>query len=79
MTRSDSRNSINNDHKGGGGGLGGKGGLSLASMGTGRHSANRATTPSRRGSSVYIGGDPDSGLYFFQFDLISFFFSFYFA
>ena len=55
MTRSDSRNSINDDHRGR------SGGLSLASMGTGRHSAMRAQTPSRRGSSVYIGGD-DSGL-----------------
>ena len=62
MTRSESRNSINNDNvhpKN-------SGGLSLASMGTGRHSAarnaERGTTPSRtRGSSVYIGGD-DSGL-----------------
>merc|ERR1712223_81716 len=59
MTRSESRNSINNDGHGKGGT-----GLSLASMGTGRHSAARATTPSRtpttpsrRGSSVYIGGD----------------------
>merc|ERR1719266_2269123 len=63
MTRSESRNSINNDQHGKGGT-----GLSLASMGTGRHSAARATTPSRtpttpsrRGSSVYIGGD-DSGV-----------------
>ena len=61
MSRSDSRNSVNQDlnspRSGGGGG-----GLSLASMGTGRHSAARAQTPSRRGSSVYIGGD-DSGVF----------------
>ena len=54
LARSESRNSINNDHGGGG--------LSIASMGSGRHSALRAQTPSRRGSSVYIGGD-DSGVY----------------
>merc|ERR1719491_1140546 len=61
LTRSESRNSLNNDHKGGSGSVRG---LSLASMGTGRHSAALATTPSkttgtpsRRGSSVYIGGD----------------------
>ena len=61
MTRSDSRNSINDDLRSRPSG----GGLSIASMGTGRHSAKRAQTPSsRRGSSVYIGGDQDSGLYF---------------
>ena len=65
MSRSDSRNSVNQDlnspRSGGGGG-----GLSLASMGTGRHSAARAQTPSRRGSSVYIGGD-DSGVFLLLF------------
>ena len=62
MTRSDSRNSINDDLRSRPSG----GGLSIASMGTGRHSAKRAQTPSsRRGSSVYIGGDQDSGLYYY--------------
>ena len=69
MSRSNSRNSINQDlnspraENGGG-----RSGLSLASMGTGRHSeqraAARATTPSRKGSSVYIGGNgDDSGVF----------------
>ena len=76
MTRSDSRNSINDDLRSRPSG----GGLSIASMGTGRHSAKRAQTPSsRRGSSVYIGGDQDSGLYYyfhFCFGLFSSFFGF---
>jgi len=62
MSRSNSRNSINQDlnsPRAENGGGGGRTGLSLASMGTGRHSAARAQTPSRRGSSVYIGGNGD--------------------
>lgn len=71
MTRSDSRNSINDGHHT----SSGVGGLSLASMGTGRHSAARAQTPSRRGSSVYIGADDTSGaLFFFLLLQSSFFF-----
>ena len=61
MSRSESRNSINQDLNSPVRTPAG-GGLSLASMGTGRHSAARAQTPSRRGSSVYIGGD-DSGVF----------------
>ena len=67
MSRSNSRNSINQDlnsPRAENGGGGGRTGLSLASMGTGRHSAARAQTPSRRGSSVYIGGNgDDSGVF----------------
>ena len=69
MSRSNSRNSINQDlnsPRAENGGGGGRTGLSLASMGTGRHSAARAQTPSRRGSSVYIGGNgDDSGVFSF--------------
>ena len=71
MSRSNSRNSINQDlnsPRAENGGGGGRTGLSLASMGTGRHSAARAQTPSRRGSSVYIGGNgDDSGVFSFSF------------
>ena len=76
MSRSNSRNSINQDlnsPRAENGGGGGRTGLSLASMGTGRHSAARAQTPSRRGSSVYIGGNgDDSGVFSFSFTLTFF-------